>query len=312
MSSLLEGKIGMIAPKQYRQKQRVVIEFLLSEEETAQNISRRLKQVYNDSAIDYSTVTRWVKRINDEQEEPAESDLCDRPRSGRPSFAHSSANIDQADALIKKNRRITTNELAKSLGVSAGNAVKIMDTLGYSKVCASRQLTEAHKQSRLEGSSKLLEYCHSDKIFLQRIVTGDETWVHHFEPESKRASMEWHHHTSPRSKKFKSQQSAGKVMMIVFWDSVDVILVDFLSKGAIINSNVYINTLKKLKARIRRVRPALEMSKVLLQHGNARPHTSPNICEVISSFGWTTMSHAPYSPDLAPSDFHLFGPSKKV
>ena len=119
--------------------------------------------------------------------------------------------------------------------------------------------------------------------------------------------MEWRHPTSPRSKKFKSQQSAGKVIVTVFWDSVDVILVDFMFKGATINSDVYIDKLKKLKARIRRVRPALEMSKVLLQHGNARPHTSLKIREVVSSFGWTTISHPPYSPNLAPSDFHLFG-----
>ena len=157
------------------------------EEETAQNISRSLKQVCGDGVIDYSTVTRWVKRINDGQEEPAESDLCDRPRSGRPSSVHSSASIDQADALIKENRRITIDELAESLGVSSGSAVKIMDTLGYSKVCARwvpRQLTKAHKQCRQEDCSELLEYCLSDKTFLQRIVTGDETWVHHFKPES--------------------------------------------------------------------------------------------------------------------------------
>ena len=58
--------------------------------------------------------------------------------------------------------------------------------------------------------------------------------------------------------------------MTVFWDSVGVILVDFMSKGATIKSDVYIDISKKLKARIRRVRPALEMSKVLLQHNNAR------------------------------------------
>ena len=75
MSSSLEGKTGMIVPKQTWQKQRVVIEFLLSEEETAQNLSRRLKQVYSDGSIDYSTVTRWVKRINDGQEKPVESNL---------------------------------------------------------------------------------------------------------------------------------------------------------------------------------------------------------------------------------------------
>ena len=83
----------MIVSKQSRQKQGVVIEFLLSEIETAQNISRRLTQVYGDGAIDYSTVTRWVKRINDGQEEPTESDICGRPRSGRPSSAHSSATL---------------------------------------------------------------------------------------------------------------------------------------------------------------------------------------------------------------------------
>ena len=114
--------------------------------------------MYGDGAIDYSTVTRWVKRINDGQEEPAENFLCDRPRSDRPSSAHSSTNIDQAHALIKQNRRITINELAESLGISSGSAVKNVDTLGYSEVCARwvpSQLTEAHKQYRLEASGVL-------------------------------------------------------------------------------------------------------------------------------------------------------------
>ena len=133
MSSLLGGKTGMISPKQSWQKQKIVIEFLLSEREIAQYISRRLNQVYGNGAIDYRTVMRWVKRINNGHEEPAESNFCNWPRSGRPSSAHSSANIDQVYALIKKNRHITINELAESLAVSAGSAVKIMDTLGYLK-----------------------------------------------------------------------------------------------------------------------------------------------------------------------------------
>ena len=101
------------------------------------------------------------------------------------------------------------------------------------------------------------------------------------------------------------------MIVTVFWDSVGVVPVDFMSKEATINSDVNIDTLKKLKARIRRVRPALEMSKVLLQHDNARPHTSLKTREVISSFGWTTISHPLYSPDLAPSDSRLFGPLKE-
>ena len=53
------------------------------------------------------------------------------------------------------------------------------------------------------------------------------------------------------------------------------------------------------------------MSTVLFQHDNTRPHTRLKTHEVISSFGWTTISHPPYLPDLAPSDFHLFGPLKE-
>ena len=129
------GKIVQEIPRTWhnQKKQRVVIEILLPEAETAQNISRRLKQVYGECAINHSTVTRWVKQINDGQEEPAESDLCDKPRNGRPSSAYSSANIDQEDTLIRKNRRITINELAESLGVSKRSAVKIMNTWGIQK-----------------------------------------------------------------------------------------------------------------------------------------------------------------------------------
>ena len=65
--------------------------------------------------------------------------------------------------------------------------------------------------------------------------------------------MEWHHPNSPRTKKFKAQNSAGKIMATVFWDSQGVILVDFLLKEETINSKVYIETLRKLKAKIRRV-----------------------------------------------------------
>ena len=44
--------------------------------------------------------------------------------------------------------------------------------------------------------------------------------------------------------------SAGKVMCTVFWDRKGVILLDFLETGQTINSDRYIATLTKLKARI--------------------------------------------------------------
>ena len=60
----------MIEAKQSRQKLRVVIEFLQLEAKTAFNISKKPKQVCRGNAVDYSTVTRRVKRINDGQKKP--------------------------------------------------------------------------------------------------------------------------------------------------------------------------------------------------------------------------------------------------
>ena len=48
----------------------------------------------------------------------------------------------------------------------------------------------------------------------------------------------------------------------------------------------------------------------LFHHDNARPHTAKKTLELIEKIGWEVAHHPPYSPDLAPSDYHLFGPLK--
>jgi len=111
-------------------------------------------------------------------------------------------------------------------------------------------------------------------------------------------------------KKFRTTPSTGKVMITVFWDIDGVILVDVMARCETVNSDAYIGTLQKLKQRYRRVRPNRNPGDMLIQHDNARPHTSLRTQEAIAKFGWTVLPHSPYSPDLAPSDFHLFGPLK--
>jgi histone-lysine N-methyltransferase SETMAR len=50
---------------------------------------------------------------------------------------------------------------------------------------------------------------------------------------------------------------------------------------------------------------------VLLHHDNAKPHTAQATQERIQELLWELLEPPPYSPDLASSDFHLFGPLKK-
>jgi transposase len=44
----------------------------------------------------------------------------------------------------------------------------------------------------------------------------------------------------------------------------------------------------------------------LLLHDNARPHTASATIDVLETLKSEVLSHPPYSPDLAPSDFYFF------
>jgi transposase len=47
-------------------------------------------------------------------------------------------------------------------------------------------------------------------------------------------------------------------------------------------------------------------SGMVLLHENARPHTAARTRELLEDFSWELFDHPPCSPDLAPSDYHLF------
>lgn len=292
-----------------RLKQRAVIEFLTKEGCTAVEIHVRLQNVYGDSVIDISNVRRWVRRFRE-----GETEVNDKARSGRPSSAVNPENREQVDGLIRGNRRITIAEVAEELQVSYGSAQAMLVDMGYRKVCAKwvpKQLTPDLKNRRVEVCTELLEAydTEGDGLFTN-LVTGDETWAYLYDPESKRQSMEWRRPGSPRPQKFKTQRSCKKVLATVFWNNQGVILIDFLEQGCTINSERYVATLRKLKEAIRRKRPELDVRDIKLHHDNARPHTSFVTTAAIAHMGWSVVPHPPYSPDLAPSDFHLF-PSMK-
>jgi hypothetical protein len=82
------------------------------------------------------------------------------------------------------------------------------------------------KIKRKAISSELLACFEAEgKAFPSQIVTDDETWVHHFEPQTRRQSIGTILNL-PREKKLKKYLSSGKVMITVFWDCEGVILVD--------------------------------------------------------------------------------------
>jgi len=67
----------------------------------------------------------------------------------------------------------------------------------------------------------------------------------------------------------------------------------------------------ELKPAIRLKCWGLLSKRVLLLHDNARPHMAAHTVDTLCDMKFEVLKHPPYSSDLEPSDFHLFGPMKE-
>ena len=112
----------------------------------------------------------------------------------------------------------------------------------------------------------------------------DETWVHHFIPETKSASTEWKHASSPAWKKFKVVPSVGKVMDTVFFNGEGVVYTGFMKKDTNINADVYCATLKSLHNAIKNKRHGKISKGTVLLHNNATPHTVYTTKDLLQRF----------------------------
>jgi len=164
--------------------------------------------------------------------------------------------------------------------------------------------TEEHKlKQQARTFDFLTQYIEEGKKFLSHVVKGNKTWVSHEAPKSKQQSMEWRHTSSPTKMKFKQTTSTWKVTCTMFWDRKGVLVVDFLPHGSTINAGVCCNTLKKLHHMIHNKRRGMFNRGVVMIHDNTCPQTAMK--NLITIFRCEQFDHPPYSPDLAPHDFHL-------
>lgn len=261
-------------PENEKVEYRAVIKFLTLEGIAPKEIHERMSKVYSNDSPSYSTVKRWSALFKG-----GRRSLDDDDRSGRPSTSVNEDSIKQIERLILSDRRITIAELEEETRLSHGSIVNIIhDHLNMNKISARwvpKFLTLDLKQKRVDISQENLELMRNDfDKFKNRIVTGDETWIYHYDPESKRQSMEWHHPTSPPPKKFKSSRSVKKIMATVFWDAEGIIHIDYLETQKTITGAYYADLLRQLRDSIKAKRRGKLSAGVLLLHDNASSHTS--------------------------------------
>ena len=126
------------------------------------------------------------------------------------------------------------------------------------------------------------------------IVTGDESWIHHYDPLTQLEVKVWKRLDKQTPTRLHQERSAGKMMMIIFWDKNGVLLTEYLPCGTKINDPCYASIIERLHSVIVEKWRGKVSRGVLLLLGNARIDKCKIVQAAIRQAGFIELNH----PDL--------------
>ncbi len=162
-----------------KEEQRVVVKFLIKLGDGGGNILKKLRMVYGDGTLKVTAVYKWVARYKEGWES-----LEDHPCSGRPVLTHNDENMKRVDELLATNRQISNRHIAETLEINKGGS-------SYAKtVFASRTEVINCRTKTMSAWCRhcLFEQCAADPNFLNRVITGDESWFFKYDPSNQHAN----------------------------------------------------------------------------------------------------------------------------
>ena len=202
------------------------------------------------------------------------------PKSGRPKSASRKEIVSKIKEIIEEDARFTVRDIARKVGISPSMVhlilKKHLKVRNISARWVPHLLTDEQKRQRVKVAKKLLQmFPKYDKEQFANVVTGDETWVHYFEPVRKVSNKIWATQHSKRPIIAKRSLSTKKVLYAIFFSGEGVAIKVPVKKGKSITGKYYEDVvLKKLKKYYQKRRPATGFKHVRLPHDNAPAHTS--------------------------------------
>ena len=272
-----------------------------------------ISTAFGPSCVSYDTVRQWKKKF-----ESGVESIKNAPKSGRPKSASRKEIVSIIKEIIEGNARFRVCDIAQKVGISLSTVHLILKKhLKVRKISARwvpHLLTDKQKRQRVKEAKKLLQMfpkCMYDKKQFASVVTGDETWVHYFEPVRKVSNKIWATKHSKRPIIAKRSLGTKKVLYAIFFSGEGVAIKVPVEKGKSITGKYYKDVvLKKLKKHYQKRHPATGFKHVRLLHDNAPAHTSAIVTAFLKKEKVTVLPHPLYSPDLNPCDFFLFPKSK--
>jgi histone-lysine N-methyltransferase SETMAR len=276
---------------------RVILKYEFHRGTTAAQTARNINEVFGTQVVNERTVRDWFVKFRS-----GSFDLHNQPR-GRP---ETKLDNDELKALVESDPAQSARELALKFNVSKATILAHLHEIGKVKKLdkwVPHELNDVQKRNRLEACLSLLVR-HKNEPFLDRIVTCDEKWILY---DNHKRSYQWLDSDETAKQCPKPNLHQKKLMVSVWWSNSGVIHHTFMKPGESITADVYCMQLDEMMRKLAIKQPKLiNRSAPLLLHDNARPHTANKTVEKLQQLKLETLRHPPYSPDLAPTDYHFF------
>ena len=139
--------------------------------------------------------------------------------------------------LIEEDAHYTVQEIEELSGIHLLSVLKILrERLGLRKICARwvpHLLTDEQKQSRVRRASQVIEkYDKCDPRHLEEIGSGDETWIYHFQPNSKAKNKVWVSSEGDRPVIAHHCKTSNRMLYAIFFDLKGPVLQIPVPKGS--------------------------------------------------------------------------------
>jgi len=274
---------------------RVLIKFLWFQKKSAKVILEEINETLGEGTIGKTSIYKWIERFK-----KGNFSVKDEERHGRPTLGIRK----DVEKLLENDPFLSARSIATELQVDKNTVIKTLkEEMDMRKVCfhwIPKDLNEAQKLKRVECAKQMLEALKGAR-YVSTIYTGDESFLYWKNP---RNSMWLQSGVLPPSKERKTIGSK-KLMISVIWSSSGMKSVSMLERGKSFDKKYFKEkVLGDLLKKIKEDRPVKQTKELKLHIDNARPHL---VDDFLAENGLERLVHPPYSPDLSPSDFFLFG-----
>ena len=143
------------------------------------------------------------------------------------------------------------------------------------------------------------------------IVAGDEFWIHHYDSPSQLEARVWKRLGEQTPTRLRQERSAGKIMMIIFWDKDGVPLTKCLPTRTTINGSSDASVIERLRSVIAEKRRGKVSHGVLLLHDSVPIDKCKTVQAAIRQTGFIELNYPVYSPNIALTNYHPLSNLKK-